>query len=83
MHSMILIILSDFMQALNINRKHYTKNEYFPNHIIFTTIYLLQKKLNLRIFFEKEINMDNFVQSTENDVNMYEKFRGLAFYGFL
>jgi hypothetical protein len=26
MHFMNLIILSDFMQALNINRKHYTKN---------------------------------------------------------
>jgi hypothetical protein len=46
---MNLIILSDFMQALNINRKHYTKNDYFSRHTLFSIIYLLQeKKLNLR-----------------------------------
>jgi hypothetical protein len=37
----------DFMQVLNIKRKHYTKDEYFPKQILFTIIYLLQeKKLN-------------------------------------
>jgi hypothetical protein len=30
---MNLIILSDFMQALNIDRKHYTKKDYFSMHI--------------------------------------------------
>jgi hypothetical protein len=38
---MNLIMLSDFMQVLNILRKHPTKNEYFPKHILFTTNYLL------------------------------------------
>jgi hypothetical protein len=39
--------LSDFMQVLNIKRKHSTKNEYFSKHILFTTMYLLQEqKLN-------------------------------------
>jgi hypothetical protein len=44
---MNLNMLSNFMQILNINRKHPTKNEYFLMHILFTTIYLLQEqKLN-------------------------------------
>jgi hypothetical protein len=44
---MNLIILFDFIQVLNILRKHSTKNEYFCMHILFTTIYLLYKqKLN-------------------------------------
>jgi hypothetical protein len=34
-------MISDFMQDLNIKRKHYTKNEYFSKHILFTKIYLL------------------------------------------
>jgi hypothetical protein len=38
---MNLIILSDFVQVLNIKRKHDTKNNYFLKHIQFTTIYLL------------------------------------------
>jgi hypothetical protein len=63
---MNLNMLSGFMQVLHITRKHYTKNEYFPKHIIFTIIYLLQKqKLNHRNYFEQEINMYNFVQATE------------------
>jgi hypothetical protein len=46
---MHLIMFSNFMQGLNSTRKHYTKNEYFPMHILFSTIYLLQEqKLNLR-----------------------------------
>jgi hypothetical protein len=40
---MSLNILSDFMQFLNSTRKHSTNNEYFPMHIIFTIIYLLQE----------------------------------------
>jgi hypothetical protein len=50
---MSLNIFSDFMQVLNIKRKHSTKNEYFPKHILFTTIYLLQEqKLNHRNYSE-------------------------------
>jgi hypothetical protein len=33
--------LSNFMQVLNITRKHSIKNEYFTTHILFTTIYFL------------------------------------------
>jgi hypothetical protein len=51
----------DFMQLINSIRKYFTKNEYFPMHIIFTTIYLLQEqKLNPRNYFERESNMRNF-----------------------
>jgi hypothetical protein len=41
---MNLIILSYFMQGLNSTRNYYTKNEFFPMHILFTTIYLLQEQ---------------------------------------
>jgi hypothetical protein len=41
---MKLTMFSNFMQVLNIERKHPTTNEYFPKHILFTIIYLLQKK---------------------------------------
>jgi hypothetical protein len=41
------IFLSEFIQVIDINRKHSTKNEHFPMHILFTTVYLLQEhKLN-------------------------------------
>jgi hypothetical protein len=54
--------LSDFMQVLNSIRKHYTKNEHFPKHILFTTIYLFQdQQLNHNNSSEHEINMRNFV----------------------
>jgi hypothetical protein len=33
--------LYDFIQVLYIMRKHYTKVEYFPEHLLFITIYLL------------------------------------------
>jgi hypothetical protein len=44
MRSMNLIILSYFMHVLNSTRKYYTKNEYFPMHILFTIVYLLQEQ---------------------------------------
>jgi hypothetical protein len=57
-----LIMLYHFMQALNIKRKHPTKNEYFPMHILFTTIYLLQEqRLNHMNYYMQKINMRNFV----------------------
>jgi hypothetical protein len=58
--------LYDFMQVLNIKRKHSTKNEHLSKHILFTIIYLLhEQKLNYNNYFEQEINMRNFVQATE------------------
>jgi hypothetical protein len=84
MHFLNLNILSDFMQVLNSTRKHSTKNEYFPMHILFTTIYLLQEqKLNHRNYSVQEINMINFVHATENDVHIYAKFGDFTFYRFL
>jgi hypothetical protein len=35
---------SNFIQFLYSIRKHFTKNEYFSMHIIFTTIYVLQEQ---------------------------------------
>jgi hypothetical protein len=84
MHFMYLNVLSDFMKVLNSIRKHSTKNEYFHKHTLFTTIYLLQEqRLNPRTYFEKEINMDNFIQATENDTNMHENFQYLNMHGCL
>ncbi len=75
---------SDFMQVLTLIRKHYTNNEYFPKHILFTIIYLMQEqKLNPNKYSEKEIIMSNFVQATENDVQMHAKVQGLILHIFL
>jgi hypothetical protein len=53
-------------------------------HILFFTIYLLQEEiLNHRNYFEKEINMTNLAQATENDLHMYARFECLDVYGFL
>jgi hypothetical protein len=41
---MNLVMFSDFMQVLNINRKHFNQNEHFSKHILFTKIYLLTKQ---------------------------------------
>jgi hypothetical protein len=78
---MDLIIFSDFIQILHIKRRQHTKNEYFPMHILFTTIYLLQEhKSNHRNYSKQEINMSNFLQYIEHDFPMYAKFRGLTCY---
>jgi hypothetical protein len=67
-----LNMLYDYMEVLNIKRKHYSKNEYFPKHIRFITIYLLQKpKLNPRNYYDQEINMRNFVEATDHHVHLY------------
>jgi hypothetical protein len=44
---MNLIMLSYFIQTLYSKSKYSTKNEYFPKHIQFTIIYLLQEKIKL------------------------------------
>jgi hypothetical protein len=81
---MNLNMLFGFMQVLNINRKYATKNEYFPKHIAFTTIYLLQKhKLNHRNHTKKEINMRIFLQANEDGMNMYAKIRYKNMHRFL
>jgi hypothetical protein len=40
---MSLNMLSDFMQALSINIKYYTKDDHFSRHTLFSTISLLQE----------------------------------------
>jgi hypothetical protein len=52
-------------------------------HILFTTIYLLHKpKLNHGNYSEQELNMGNFVQSNEYDVQMYAKFQDVCKYRY-
>jgi hypothetical protein len=59
---MNLIIFSDFMQGLNSTRECSTKNYYFPMHILFTTIYLLQEqKLNHRNYSKQELSIEFFL----------------------
>jgi hypothetical protein len=43
MQFMSLNMLYDFTKALNSIGNHYTKNEYFLLHIVFTIIYSLQE----------------------------------------
>jgi hypothetical protein len=72
-------MLSDFMQVLNSSRDIYTKNYYFSNSKLFSTISLLQKqRLNHGNYSKQEINMKLFVWATGNDMDMHEKFRLIA-----
>jgi hypothetical protein len=65
-------------------RKLYTNNYYFPKHILFTMIYLLQEKnLNPRNYSEQEIILIIFVQATGYKVSMYAMFGCLNIYRFL
>jgi hypothetical protein len=84
MHYMHLTSLFDFLQVLNSTRKHYTNNEYFYRHIIFTTIYSLQEQiLNPRNYSKKEIIMSNFVEAKEYDMIMSAKFKCMNMHLFL
>ncbi len=75
---------SDFMQLLNSITKHYTKNEYLPNHILFCTISLLQEqKLNHRNYYEQKINMIYFIQAKGYDMNMHANILCMNMHGFL
>jgi hypothetical protein len=66
----------DFIQFLYSIRKHYTKNKYFPKHILFTMIYLIQEQnLNPRNYPKQKINMVNFIQANEDDMNMSAKIQ--------
>jgi hypothetical protein len=68
--------LGEFIQVLYSVRKHYTKVRYFPKHILFIIIYLLQEQyLNYRNYSGQEIIMSNFVQAIEYDMILYENFQ--------
>jgi hypothetical protein len=71
-------MLSDFIQVLNTARDIYTKNYYFSNSKLFSTISLLQKqRLNPRIYSKQEIILKLFLRSTGDDMNM-QNFRLFA-----
>jgi hypothetical protein len=55
-------MISDFIQVLNSSRKVYTKNHYFSNLKLFSTISLLQKEiLNPRNYSKQELITELFV----------------------
>jgi hypothetical protein len=84
MQDMSLNKLHDFIQVAYRMRKIYTNNSYFPKHILFTTIYLLQEhNLNPRNYSEQEIILIIFLQATGYKVYMYAKFGCSAIYRFL
>jgi hypothetical protein len=67
-------MLSDFIQVLNSAREFYTKNYYFPRHILFTIISLLQKqRLNPINYSKQELIMKLFVWATDNGMHMHAK----------
>jgi hypothetical protein len=69
-------MLSDFMQVLNSARDIYTKNQYFSNSNLFSTIFLLQKqRLNPGNYSKMEIIMKLFAQAAGGDMHMYAKFQ--------
>jgi hypothetical protein len=73
--------LYDFILVIYSMRKHYTKVEYFPKHILFITIYLLlDLDLNHNNKSMQETNMNNFVQDTEHVVYLYAKFEHIDLY---
>jgi hypothetical protein len=81
---MNLIMLPDFLQILNIKRKNLTKNEYFPKHNLFSTLYLYPKqRLNHNNYSEQKINLSNFIQPTEHDAHMHTKIQDVIIYRFL
>jgi hypothetical protein len=81
---MHLILLSDFIQVLISKRKHSTQDEYFPRHILFTTIYLLLEEiLNHRNYFEYEINMINLLYTTNHNVHMHANMQCINMHIFL
>jgi hypothetical protein len=55
-------MLSSFLQVLNSVRDVYTKNHYFYNSKLFSTISLLQKqRLNPKNYSKHELIMELFV----------------------
>jgi hypothetical protein len=84
MHYVCLNHFPDFIQVLYSIRKHSTRNEYFPVHIIITTIYsLTEPNLNHGKYYEQELNMGNFAQSTEYDAHNHARIQDLMIHGVL
>jgi hypothetical protein len=53
MYYIHLTLLSNFQQVLDSIRKHYTKNEYFSKHILFSSISLLHEQILNPINYSK------------------------------
>jgi hypothetical protein len=67
------------MQVINNARNIYTKNYYFPKHILFTTISLLQKeRLNHRNYYKQETIMKLFYELLEMIWTCMQNFRLFA-----
>ncbi len=66
----------DFIQVLHSTREFYTKDQYFSNPKLFSTISLLQKqRLKPGNYSKQEIIMKLFLWATGNDMNMHAKFQ--------
>jgi hypothetical protein len=64
--------------VLKSARKFYTKDYYFSNSKLFSTISLLQKqRLNPRNYSKQELIMELFVRATGNDMNMHAKIQDM------
>jgi hypothetical protein len=84
MHFMNLIMLSDYMKALNSTRTLPTNNEHFPMHTLFSTIYLWQEqRLNHNHYFGWKINMNYFIQVSGCDLDMHANIQCMNMHGFL
>jgi hypothetical protein len=77
-------MLSNFIQVLNSAREVYTKNYYFSNSKLFSTISLLQKlRLNHRNYSKQELIMIIFEQANDHDLHMRAKIEYLILHRFL
>jgi hypothetical protein len=71
-------MISDFIQVLHSAREFYTKNYYFPRHILFTTISLLQEqRLNHRNYSKQELITKLFYKLLTMVCTCMQKFRAL------
>ncbi len=77
-------MLFGFIQVLNSAREFYTKNYYFTMHILFTTIYLLQKqRLNPRNYSKQELIMELFASAIGDDMKVHAKFQIICKHRYL
>jgi hypothetical protein len=79
-----LIMFSDFIQVLNSARKFYTKDNYFWQHKLFSTISLLQKQiLNPKKYSKQELIMKIYVWVTNTDMNIHAKTQNILKHRYL
>jgi hypothetical protein len=77
-------MFSDFIQVLNSAREFYTKEKYFSNPKLFSTISLMQKQgLNPRNYSEQELIIELFLSATDNGMHMHTKTQSIINYRYL